>query len=232
MSASAADGAQFTRASDQSLLVYFGRQITIAAHESVRTLLHLLQKQPIAGVRNLHPAYCSLLIKFDPLKTDFASLESSLKNYLGRLQSVHLPEPRTVEIPVSYGGDFGPDLQEVSALHGLSASQAIELHTSVNYVVYFVGFVPGFAYLGELPRALATPRLSTPRLSVPAGSVAIAGTQTGVYPFTTPGGWRILGRTPVRIFRPDRSELSLLALGDRVRFAPISRDRFAALERV
>ena len=115
-------------------------------------------------------------------------------------------------------------------MHGLTPQQAIELHASATYFVYFLGFVPGFAYLGGLPEALATPRLPTPRRSVPAGSVGIAGNQTGVYPFATPGGWRLIGRTPVAMFRPDRNDMSLLSIGDRVRFMPISAEQFAAME--
>jgi inhibitor of KinA len=230
MPASAAADPQFTRASDQSLLVYFDRQISLAAHEKVRKLLRLLEIEPIPGIRNLHPAYCSILITFDPFRLTFEALQSTLTNCLSRLPRVALLEPRTVEIPVCYGGEYGPDLNEVSALHGIAPAEVVELHTSVTYVVYFLGFVPGFAYLGELPPTLATPRLPTPRRAVPAGSVGIAGTQTGVYPFTTPGGWRLLGRTPIRMFRADHNDLSLLRIGDRVRFLPISRDRFAGLE--
>jgi inhibitor of KinA len=143
-----------------------------------------------------------------------------------------LPEPREVEIPVCYGGDFGPDLREVAASRGLSPEQVIELHTSTSYLVYFLGFVPGFAYLGELPEALVTPRLGSPRKKVPAGSVGIAGNQTGVYPFETPGGWRLLGRTPLAMFRADREHLSVLSIGDRVRFVPILRELFEELRRV
>lgn len=226
-----AEGAQFKRASDQSLLIYFGHQITLAAHERVRKLLQLLESEPIPGICNLHPAYCSLLIKFDPLKLRHAQLERSLSAYLRRVKHLVLPPPREVEIPICYGDEFGPDLHQVSALHGISTQQVIELHTSATYLVYFLGFVPGFAYLGELPAALVTPRLATPRRSVPAGSVGIAGNQTGVYPFATPGGWRLLGRTPLSMFRPDQNELSLLSIGDRVRFVSISRERFAELGR-
>jgi inhibitor of KinA len=136
-----------------------------------------------------------------------------------------------VEIPVCYGGEFGPDLAEVCKLHGMAEAQAIELHASFEYLVYFLGFVPGFAYLGELPKELVTPRLAAPRKRVPAGSVGIAGNQTGVYPFATPGGWRLLGRTPIKMFRADSDGLSLLSIGDHVRFAPISAERFAALEK-
>jgi inhibitor of KinA len=230
MDASAADGVQFKLSSDQSLLVYVGREITLQANERVRRLLQLLEAEPIAGVLNLHPAYCSLLVKFDALKLQHDELQAILTQYLDRLGEVRLPEPRLVEIPVCYGGEFGPDLAEVSAMHGLTRAQTIELHSSTSYLVYFLGFAPGFAYLGELPEPLVTPRLATPRRIVPAGSVGIAGSQTGVYPVATPGGWRILGRTPTPMFRADENGLSLLAIGDRVQFVPISPERFAALE--
>src|SRR5215469_12258806 len=222
--------ARFERASDQSLLIYFGEQVTVEANEKVRRLLDLLEREPLAGVLNLHPAYCSLLIKFQALRWRHEELEKQLRQYIGRLHDVKLPEPRLVEIPVCYGGEFGPDLDEVAAIHGITAERVIELHTSATYLVYFLGFVPGFAYLGELARELVTPRLLSPRRKVPAGSVGIAGNQTGVYPFETPGGWRLLGRSPLKMFRTDRDGLSLLSIGDRVRFVPVSRERFAELQ--
>lgn len=231
MPTSAPGLARFQRASDQSLLIYFGNKITREAHEHIRRLLRLLELEPIAGVRNLHPAYCSVLVKFDALKLQHDALEKILKQYLSRLEDIALPDPRQVQIPVCYGGEHGPDLLEVSSLHKITPQQVIELHSSATYIVYFLGFVPGFAYLGELPEALVTPRLDIPRRKVPPGSVGIAGNQTGVYPFATPGGWRLLGRTPVSIFQPDRKELSLLSIGDHVRFTPISSEKFAALER-
>ena len=225
------DDVQFQPASDQSLLVYFGQQITLDAHQRVRKLLRLLESEPVAGIRNLHPAYCSLLVNFDALKLSHGRIGSD---------SAELPRPtrrlcasqirENCEIPTCYGGEFGPDLNEVAALHGMTPAQVVELHASVTYVVYFLGFVPGFAYLGELPEALATPRLASPRRSTPPGSVGIAGNQTGVYPFATPGGWRLIGRTPLAMFRPDRNDMSFLSIGDRVRFTPISAARFAALE--
>ncbi|HEV1996199.1 MAG TPA: 5-oxoprolinase subunit PxpB [Candidatus Acidoferrum sp.] len=255
----AGEGARFQFASDQSLLVYFdlakgkGRapdkvpdevgaggtssdrllrsQITLQANEKVRKLLRLLELEPIAGVCNLHPAYCSLLVNFDGVRFRHEEVEAILRRYLERLGEVKLPEPRHVEIPVCYGGEFGPDLAEVCAMRGMTAAQVIELHASVEYLVYFLGFVPGFAYLGELTKELVTPRLATPRKKIPAGSVGIAGNQTGVYPFATPGGWRLIGRTPLAMFRAEREGLSLLSIGDRVQFAPISTERFAVLEK-
>ncbi len=244
MGASTSCSARFRVASDQALIVYFEsppkksadkapppqNQITAEAHEHVRRLLWMIELEPIAGVRNLHPAYSSLLIKFDPLQWRHSELEKILRGYLDRMASVQLPEPRLVEIPVCYGQEYGPDLADVAQLHGMSVDAAVELHASTTYLVYFLGFAPGFAYLGELPSKLVTPRLLTPRKSVPAGSVGIAGSQTGVYPIATPGGWRLLGRTPRAMFRPYRAEMSLLRIGDRARFVPISSEQFAKLK--
>jgi inhibitor of KinA len=251
-SMSISEGARFQFASDQSLVVYFDQpteegqapdklgtnsarslqnQSTFQANGKVRRLLRLLELEPVAGVRNLHPAYCSLLVKFDALRMRHEELEEILCGYLERLEAVELPEARLVEIPVCYGGEFGPDLAEVCAMRGLTVAQAVELHASVEYLVYFLGFVPGFAYLGELPEALVTPRMAVPRRRVAAGSVGIAGNQTGVYPFATPGGWRLIGRTPVAMFRADRDGLSFLSIGDRVQFTPVSPEQFAEMER-
>lgn len=232
MQKSLTEAARFQPASDQSLLVYFGHEITLDAHQRVNKLLRLLELQPIAGVRNLNPTYCSILVSFDALKMNHGDVEEILLGYLDRLDAAYLPEARDVQIPTCYEGEFGPDLNEVAALHGFTAAQTIDLHASVTYVVYFLGFVPGFAYLGELPEALATPRLDAPRRSTPPGSVGIAGKQTGVYPFATPSGWRLIGRTPIAMFRPDREDMNFLSIGDRVRFIPISPARFAELANV
>ena len=243
MGTSSIDRVRFRVSSDQSLIIYFDpptrkgeaeapslqNHITLEAHEQVRKLLRLLELEPIPGVRNLHPAYGSLLIKFDALKLRHDELENLLRTYVKRMGSVALPEPRLVEIPVCYGGEYGPDLQDVAELHQMTIEQAIELHASATYLVYFFGFAPGFAYLGDVAEQLATPRLPSPRKSVPAGSVGIAGRQTGVYPISTPGGWRLLGCTPVKMFQPNRAIMNLLALGDRVRFVPISPQQFAKL---
>jgi len=241
-------GARFVRSSDQSLLVYFDLSVAgsatdrfndpqedrttfVAANENVRRLLQSLESQPVAGVRNLHPAYCSLLVNFDARQWHHKELEDQLRARLQQLHELRLPEPRLVEIPVCYGGEFGPDLEDVAQRHGITPEQVIRLHTSTTYLVYFLGFVPGFAYLGELPAALSAPRQATPRRKVPAGSVGITGNQTGVYPCETPGGWRLLGRTPLTMFRLDHTPYdknSLLSMGDHVRFNAISREQFAA----
>jgi len=206
----------FAYASDQSLMVY------LDSNQSVVKLLRLLEAGPIAGVRNLHPAYASLLIVFDSLARDHAAIESIVRERTEQLDSIVLPEPRTVEIPVRYGADDGPDLDDLARLHNLAPARVVELHSSAIYHVSFLGFVPGFAYLGGLPASLSTPRLETPRKRVPKGSVAIGGSHTGVYPFETPGGWRLIGRTPLEIFDADSAGLSRLRIGDQVRFTPIA----------
>lgn len=234
--------ARFEAASDQSLMVYFdqrearGRRaeaappkktISTRAHEQVRRFVRLAELEPLAEVRNLHPGYSSVLVKFDPLKTTHEGLIALLEEHIERMARVALPEPRQVEIPACYGGEYGPDLDDVAQLHGLSAERVIELHSNTEYTVYFLGFVPGFAYLGELAPELVTPRLAAPRKSVPAGSVGIANDHTGVYPISTPGGWRLLGRTPVAMFQPEKKEMSRVSIGDRVRFVPIAPEKFA-----
>jgi inhibitor of KinA len=222
---------EFRAASDQAVLVYLGEEIGLASHERVRKLLRLLQEEPIPWVRNLQPAYCSLLVEFDSCQVDHREAEAMLRRYEQRTEKMALPKPRIVEIPVCYGGAFGPDLDELAATHKLSPSRVIELHTSRTYRAYFLGFAPGFAYLGDVAPELATPRLATPRKKVAAGSVGIAGAQTAVYPFATPGGWRLIGRTPLEMFRKDREPMALISMGDEVRFRAITREEFVAWPR-
>jgi KipI family sensor histidine kinase inhibitor len=211
---------RFEYGSDQSLMVYLGDQIDLETHHRVLKLLRMLEifSATRPAIRNLHPAYNSILIVFDPLALDHAYIQRTVSTLVDQIESADLPPPRLVEIPVHYDG---PDLADLAALHQMPRERVIELHSSAEYIVYFVGFVPGFAYLGGLPAELATPRLESPRKRVPKGSVAIGGSHTGVYPFETPGGWRIIGRTPIEIFSPDTPELSVLRIGDRVRFTAL-----------
>jgi inhibitor of KinA len=204
-------------ASDRSLLVTFGAGISLESHHQVFHLTRSLEG--VRGLLNLHPAYASLLIEFDPRLVESAAVEALIHRKMAAEAEKHSPEsPRTVEIPVSYGGEFGPDLEDVARHTGLSPQRVVELHSSADYLVYFLGFAPGFAYLGGLPPELTTPRISAPRKHVPAGSVAIGGNQTGVYPIVSPGGWRLIGRTSVKLFDPGAAEPVLLRMGDHLRF--------------
>jgi KipI family sensor histidine kinase inhibitor len=206
-------------ASDHSILVLFGEEICAETHDKIRRLMARFS----AGhpFLNLHPAYSTLLLRFDPRTTDPRRVEDTIRSALEDLESVALPPPRTVEIPVRYGGEFGPDLEDVARSNGIDTAEVIRIHSSADYVVNFLGFAPGFPYLSGLPASIATPRLSTPRKRVPAGSVAIGGNHTGIYPVASPGGWRIIGHTPIELFRTGREPLSLLEMGDHVRFIPI-----------
>jgi KipI family sensor histidine kinase inhibitor len=213
-------------ASDRSLLVSFGEVISAASHESVARLARRLHGA--RGILNLHPAYASVLVDFDPRRHRHDQIEALIRERWQESERAGAPEAggqgpgaaRMVEIPVRYGGEFGPDLDAVARHAGLAPERVVELHASAGYLVYFLGFSPGFPYLGGLPPELATPRLEAPRTRVPAGSVAIGGSQTGIYPVESPGGWRIIGRTPARLFDPHASPPALLAMGDRLRFVP------------
>jgi inhibitor of KinA len=218
--------ADIRAASDRSLLVTFGKEGTAESAAAVARLTHALEG--LRGILNLHPAYVSVLVEFDPRLRRHAEIEALIRERLESGQSAHAPaQPqRIVEIPVRYGGEFGPDLEEVARHAGLSPERVVDLHASARYLVHFLGFSPGFPYLGGLPPELATPRLAVPRKLAPAGSVAIGGSHAGIYPMDSPGGWRILGRTPVRLFDADASPPALLAMGDRVRFLPIAEGRF------
>jgi inhibitor of KinA len=222
---------RFQAASDQGLLVYLGEEIGAATHGRVVRLLRLLQREPIKWLRNIQPAYCSLLITFDAAAVDHAEVQETISGL--EKSATKLPEakPRLVEVPVCYGGEFGSDLEYVAEQRGLSAEKVVELHLAQTYHAYFLGFAPGFAYLGDVAAEIAVPRLETPRNEVTAGSVGIAGRQTAIYPFATPGGWRLIGRTPLEIFRKDREPMGLIAIGDQVRFRPITRAEFLAAGR-
>ena len=206
-------------ASDRSLFISFGDEISIAAHHQVSRLTHALEGE--RGVLNLHPAFASVLIDFDPRLRSHADLEALARERMEAARD-EARVARVMEIPVCYGGEFGPDLEDVARHAGLFPERVVELHAAADYLVYFVGFATCFPYLGGLPPELATPRLSAPRKHVPAGSVAIGGSQAGIYPLASPGGWRIVGRTPLRLFDPQASPPPLLRMGDRVRFTPCS----------
>lgn len=219
---------QFQAASDQTLLVHLGDQISAATHERVMRLLRVLEGEPIKWLRNIQPAYCSLLITFDAAAVGHAEALAKISELEKRAKELPQAKPRLVEVPVCYGGEFGPDLEWVAAQHGLTAERVVELHIAPTYHAYFLGFAPGFAYLGDLAEEIAVPRRENPRKEVAAGSVGIAGRQTAVYPFGTPGGWQLIGRTPLEIFQKDREPMGLIAIGDQVKFRPITRAEFLA----
>jgi KipI family sensor histidine kinase inhibitor len=188
----------------------------------------LEQEKPI-GMVEVVPTYRSLLIIYDPIKTGVTDLEQTLKAVEARLDKIRIPPPRTVEVPVLYGGQYGPDIEFVAQHDGLSVKDVIRIHSATPYQIYMIGFTPGFAYLGGLPEAIHAPRLETPRALVPAGSVGIANNQTGIYPVPSPAGWRIIGRTPLKLFDPIKTEPFLYRAGDFIKFAAISETEYDRL---
>jgi KipI family sensor histidine kinase inhibitor len=217
---------QFLNMGDRGLLLEFGDEITQEINEKVRRMALAIRSEAVPGIAEVVPTYRSLLVLYDPLILSVIDLRKKLGSIEEGLQQSPLPEPGLTRIPVVYGGKYGPDLDSVAEYHRSMPDEIVRLHCSKTYLIYLIGFMPGFPYMGELPEGLVTPRLKTPRLSVPAGSVAIAQKQTGIYPMDSPGGWQILGRTPVKMFDPAKDPPAYLRMGDRVQFYPIDEKEF------
>ncbi|KQY52081.1 5-oxoprolinase subunit PxpB [Lysobacter sp. Root494] len=213
--------AEFEAIADDALVLRIGDRIDSRTNARVHALCERIRAQRPVWLRDLVPAYASVGVFFDPLLIEAGALETWLRTTLDTLPAATkkaADSTRIVDIPVVYGGDAGPDLESAAAELGLTPAEVVERHASAEYTVAMIGFAPGFPYLLGLDPALALPRLATPRISVPAGSVGIGGTQTGIYPRESPGGWRLIGRTPLVLFDPSRDLPALLAPGDRVRF--------------
>jgi len=217
---------RFLLMGDRGLLVEFGDEISAEVNEKVRKMALAIQAETPDGVIEVVPTYRSLLVLYSPLIISLEDLKKRLELLEKDLKEISFPDAKLTKIPVLYGGDFGPDLEKVAEYLHLTSEEVIRLHCSKPYFIYMIGFMPGFPYMGELPDALIAPRLKTPRLSVPAGSVAIAQKQTGIYPVESPGGWQILGRTPVRLFNPEKEPPALLRMGNLVQFYPITEKEF------
>ena len=206
-----------------------GHEISESTHKKIFTLITHLIHNPIQGVVNIHPGYTSMLFTLDKMANMDDTIQA-VENSLDMVQNSEPPEANSVEVPVLYGGNYGKDIQRVVQFSGLSESEIIRRHQSGNYLVYFLGFSPGFPYIGGMDQDLTTPRLQTPRKRVPQGSVAIAGGQTGIYPFPSPGGWNLIGRTPLKIFNISNPKKSLIQMGDKVQFKSISEDEYERLK--
>jgi inhibitor of KinA len=209
-------------ASDTMMLLELESRVDPVINARAIQLAARLRARLGRAVRDVVPSYCTVGIHFDPLLTDLAALERTVQEEARQVTlGISTPETPPRTIPVRYGGEFGPDLAAVGAFAGCSADQVIEWHSERMYRVYMIGFVPGFCYMGRVDSRIAAPRHRVPRERVPAGSVGIAGEQTGVYPISTPGGWQLIGRTDAVMFDANRTPPSLLAPGDLVRFVPV-----------
>ncbi len=214
---------------DCGVSVEFGQEINLDINHRVTALKMLLKEKGIPGIVETIPTYCSLLIEYDPMVIQYDELVNNLKVLINQLRDIKLPEKRVVEIPVAYGGEYGPDLKEVAETHGISEEEVIRLHSEPEYPIYMLGFVAGFPYLGGMNKAIATPRKKTPRLKIESGSVGIAGEQTGIYSVESPGGWQIIGRTPIKLYDPERERPVLLEAGQYIKFKAITGEEFKAM---
>jgi KipI family sensor histidine kinase inhibitor len=217
---------QYRIMGDRSVLVELGDEMSPRVNRRVREAFVSLMENPLGGLIETIPSYRSLLIIYDPLKLDLVMITSRMEYLKQKMEGIEIPEPKSLEIPVVYGGEYGPDMEWVARYHNMRVEEVIQLHTGTTYHVYMIGFMPGFPYMGELPENLATPRRETPRTAIPQGSVGIAQRQTGIYPVVSPGGWQILGRTPLKLFNPHHSPSALLEMGDMVTFVSIGEEEF------
>ncbi len=197
----------------------------------IRAVAHALAANMPKGVEEILPTYRSLILVYDPMVTDPDHLIPVLKTVNTDLDNAPLPEPDVVELPVCYHESLAPDLAHVAEVNGLHPDEVIAIHTAPLYPIYMIGFTPGFPYLGGLSQKIHTPRLSTPRTHVPAGSVGIANNQTGIYPIDSPGGWQLIGRTPLRLYNPEATPVTLIQAGVWIRFSPVSSEEYARIEK-
>ncbi len=223
--------ARILTSSDCSLCVEFGSVISEEINKLVRSFALAAEAAHIEGVTELVPTYRSVTVHYRPEIIGYARLYERLTHILDHLTEAEAELTQVVRVPVLYGGEFGPDLANVAKLHGLSEREVVDLHSAPDYLIYMLGFLPGFCYLGGLDERLSTPRLTSPRVAIPAGSVGIAGSQTGIYPLPSPGGWQLIGRTPLRLYDPRRARPILLNAGMRLRFYPIDRAEYDRLHR-
>jgi len=203
---------------DSALLVQLGDEIDITINQRVHALAVFINRSPIKGLIETVPAYGTLLIHYDPLILPYAKVNQWVRSKLEQVQDSRPGKPRRIEVPVKYGGEYGPDLESVAEYHNLQVEDVIRIHSEPIYTVYMMGFTPGFPYMGKLDDAISTPRLDVPRTNVPEGTVAIGGAQTGIYPMKSPGGWRLIGHTSLQLFDPHDDIPFLFAPGDEVKF--------------
>ncbi|TXC90529.1 5-oxoprolinase subunit PxpB [Metabacillus litoralis] len=220
---------------DRAVTIKMGKEINITTHKKVKLLCEHLKSNPFTGMIEVTPSYTTVTVFYEPKDLVLNSINESPYSEVVRIlstiiSSINITEntdqTKTILIPVCYGGKYGPDLAEVAKIHQLTEQQVINIHSNQDYLVYMIGFAPGFPYLGGMSEKIATPRKSTPRNMIPIGSVGIGGEQTGIYPIESPGGWQLIGRTPIKLFDVEREQPSLLKAGDVVKFTPITQEQY------
>lgn len=226
--------AKVSQISETIALVEFGMKISEDINKKVRTFCTYLDENPFYGMVEYVPAFTSVSVIYNPLDINsecpYEVVEAILDNIISKLDFSLADEEHIVKIPVRYGGEFGQDIEHVAKINNITVDEVIKIHSEGKYLVYMIGFAPGFPYLGGMSEKIAAPRRESPRIAIPAGSVGIAGMQTGVYPIETPGGWQLIGKTPLKLFDLKRNSKSLLKAGDIVKFYPISYEEYIQLK--
>ncbi|NLC04256.1 MAG: 5-oxoprolinase subunit PxpB [Tissierellia bacterium] len=221
---------KFLPAGDKSLVMEFGNIIDPEINAKIRNVVAAIEDSNLESISELIPTYRSILVIYNPLLIEYKSLIESLKEIANNLGDESKTEARIVELPTVYGGEYGPDIEFVAKHNNITVEEVIKFHSSTDYLLYMLGFTPGFGYLGGMRKEIETPRLQVPRTKIPAGSTGIAGSQTGIYPIDSPGGWQLIGRTPVRLYDPKAEVPILLNAGDYVRFVPISEEEYLKIQ--
>lgn len=220
------DKIKFINSGDSGLILEVGNEISEEVNRKIRALSYCIEEMKLEEIVEILPTYTTILISYNPLKISNDELIKKLKAVEGSINDIQLPPPEIIHIPTLYGDEYGADLEFVAKHNGLTTDAVIDIHSSPNYLVYMLGFTPGFPYLGGMSKKIAAPRLEVPREKIPGGSVGIAGSQTGIYPIDSPGGWQLIGRTPVKLFDLERTPSVLLKAGQYIKFEPISRNEY------
>lgn len=220
---------RFLACGDSAITVEFSKEMNEETNRKIRFLAAKLNSKSIRGIRESVPTFCSITVYFDPFVISAGKIKRKILKIIKSYQEGSAEKKRVFLIPVCYDGEYAPDMKDVCAFTGLSERQVVDIHTSCDYLIYMLGFLPGFPYLGGMDKRIEVPRLDTPRTAIPAGAVGIGGKQTGVYPLASPGGWRLIGRTPVKVYDPERTEPIVYRAGDYIRFYPITADEFVRI---
>lgn len=222
--------AKYLPSGDKGIVIEFGNEICPAINQKVRAMFFAVESRNIEGVISFVPTYRSLLIEYDSLKISYEAIKKELEAIENTLSDFKLPPPNVLEVPVLYGGEKGPDMEYVSSHSGLTEDEVIKIHSSKLYLIYMLGFTPGFSYLGGMDERLESPRLEVPRQKIEKGSVGIAGMQTGIYSVDSPGGWRLIGKTPIEIYNHLRKPPIIQRSGDYIKFVPICLKEYEEID--
>lgn len=225
------DKIKYLSAGDKAVVMEFGNEISKDINAKIRNVVKSVEEAKVDGIVELLPTYRSLMIMYDPLKIEYSELISTLDSMSSKQVDNEEEKIKIVEFPTVYGGEYGPDINFVAEHNNIAVDEVIKIHTGTDYLVYMMGFTPGFTYLGGMSDKIVTPRLASPRTKIPAGSVGIAGAQTGMYPSETPGGWQLIGRTPLKLYDSDKEPPVMLSAGDYVRYVSVSEEEYLEIKK-